>query len=199
MNTTRAWHFTGDTLRNGSPIPKPGETLVWTGPLVLCRSGFHASLHPFDALQYAPGPRLHLVEMSGNIRHGGDKLVATERTIVASMDATEMLQYFARTQAISCLDAWDAPDVVLDWLMTGDPEHQSAAWAAAESAAWAAARSAAWAAARSAAWAAAESAAWAAARSAAWAAARSAAWAEARSAARADFESLVHECFEFWR
>jgi hypothetical protein len=100
-----------------------------------------------------------------------DKLVCSERVIVARMDATEMLRYFARMQALSVLDA-----------------ARIAACSAAESATSRAARSAAW----SAVWSAGRSAARSAARSATWSAARSATW----SAARAEFNALVAECFE---
>ena len=47
------------------------------------------------------------------------------------MDATEMLRYYARMQALSVVHLWDAPDVVLDYLMTGDETLQKAASAAA--------------------------------------------------------------------
>ena len=87
----RAWHFVGDTLRNGDPIPKDGEKLLFPGTLVLGKQGLHASLKPFDALQFAPGNVLCLVEMGGTIIHGDDKLVATERTILCRIDAEEML------------------------------------------------------------------------------------------------------------
>jgi hypothetical protein len=187
--TVQAWHFVNGTLRDGRPIPADGEVLRYTGPLVMCESGLHASREPFDALQYAPGATLCLVNCSGEIVEGDDKLICTERTIIARMDATDLLRYFARMQALSVIHLWDTEpkDVLLDFLMTGDESLRAAAWAAA----WDAARDAAWAAARDAAWAAARDAAWAAARDAAWAAARDAAWASARQ----DFNGLVRECF----
>ena len=204
----RAFHFVGKTLRDGGPVPPDGEWLLYEGELVMCESGLHASKDPFDALQFAPGETLCLVECDGQIIEGDDKLVCSQRKIIARMDATELLRYFARMQALSVIHLWDAPDVVLDYLMTGDESLRAAArdaaWYAARAAASAAARDAA----RAAASAAAESAAWAAAsaaardaaraaaESAAWAAARAAAWAAARDAARADFNALVNECFE---
>jgi len=102
-------------------------------------------------------------------------------------------------QALSVVHLWDAPDVVLDYLMTGDKSIRDAAWAAARIAARDAARYAAWAAARVAARDAARYAAWAAARAAAWDAARYAAWAAAWAAARAaagrEFDALIYEQF----
>ena len=189
-----AWHFVGETLRDGSPIPKDGEWLEFPGKCVMCKSGLHASREPFDALQYAPGATLCLVEVGQIEAEQDDKLVCHRRRIIARMDATELCGYFARMQAVSCLDNWQGvPDqIVLDWLMTGEKNTKSAARSAAESVAWSAAESAAesvaWSAARSAA----RSAAWSAAESAAWSAARSATW----SAARSEFTQLVYECFE---
>ena len=163
----KAWHFTGDKLRDGSPLPRKGRWLTYSGEVKMCKSGLHASLQPFDALQYAPGARLHLVEVADVVEQQYDKVVARKRKIIASIDATELLHYFARMQALSCADQWPSapPDVVLDYLMTGDETIRSAAESA---------RSAAW--------------------SAAWSAARSAESA-ARIAARTEFNALVYETF----
>jgi hypothetical protein len=188
MKTQYGWHFVGETLRDGRPIPADGEWLEHKGPLELCESGLHFSLHPFDALRYAPGTTLCLVEIGGEVIMGDDKGVCSRRRIVARMDATEMLRYFARMQALSVVHLWDAPDVVLDWLMSGNEKIRAAAWAAA----WAAEVAAAWAAEGAAAWAAVG----AAARGAAWAAAWAAARGAARGAAWDDFDALVRECFE---
>ena len=191
----RAWHFVGKTLRDGSPVPADGVWLPVIADPVLCERGYHASVDAFDALKYAPGDVLCLVELRGTIVQGSDKVVASERMIVARFDAADMLRYFARMQALSVVDRWDAPQVVLDWLMTGDEKYRvealEAAWASAASegplvgsvraaaASWASggtlvgsvrAASASW---------------------ASWTAARA-----ARTAARADFTALVEECFE---
>ena len=178
----RAWHFVGDKLRDGRPVPADGVKLIHTGPLVMCESGMHASRHPFDALQYAPGNTLCLVECGGQIVEGTgahqDKLICTERTIVVRMDAEPLLRYFARMQALSVAHLWTPPDVVCDYLMTGDESIRAAAMAAAWAAAMAAARDAA--------------------RAAAWDAARAAAWDAARATAKDDFAALVNEALEDW-
>jgi len=162
-----AWHFVGDRLRDGRPVPKDGIWLEHTGAIAICRSGLHASRDPFDALQYAPGPWLCRVECDGDIVEQRDKLVCRRRRIVERRDATDGLRYFARMQALSVVHLWNAPDVVLDYLMTGDERIRAAASAAASDAASAAASAAASDAASAAAWAAASDAA----RAAAWAAA----------------------------
>ena len=147
---TRAWHFVGDTLRDGSPVPADGVLLHFDGRPIPCQQGLHASEHPFDALNFAPGPNLCLVECGGIIvPHGSpvDKIVCQERTIIARMDSTPLLRHFARQQALSVVHLWDAPQVVLDYLM-GDDAARAAARAAAWAAAWAAEWDAEWDAAR---------------------------------------------------
>jgi len=202
--TFRAYHFVGATLRNGKPVPSDGEWLIWRKPLIMCQSGLHASEHPFDALQYAPGPILCLVDTGGkDILRQDDKLVCRRRRIVARFDATELLRDQARKSALSVIHLWNAPAVVRQYLETGDEALRAAAsaaaWDAARAAAWDAARAAAWAAARDAAWAAARDAAWAAAwdaeRAAARDAARAAAWDAARAAAKNRFKIAVDAKF----
>ena len=172
----KAWHFTSDKLRDGSPIPAIGEKLVHDGELIMCRSGFHASRRIIDALKYAPGHMIHRVECGGTIEHQGDKLVCTERTILWTVDGKQLLRKFARMCALDVIHLWGAPDVVVEYLKTGDESIRAAARDAAWGTTWDAARDAARAAARDAAWDAAWDAARAAARAAAWGTAWDAAW-----------------------
>ena len=200
--TVQAYHFTnGYHLRDGQLL-ETGREYVFDGEPVMCKCGYHASRHVFDALSYAPGPILSRVECKEITDECGDKIVCRRRRVIATIDATKILQKFARMCALDVIHLWDAPDVVVRYLKTGDESlrdaARSAAWAArsaawdAMSAAWSAAMDVAWSAAwaavwdaRSAAWdtgATARDAAMSAARSAAWAAARAAAW-DARDAA----------------
>ena len=135
------YHFTSATLRDGRPIPPVGEWLEHDGPVVPCVSGLHASEHPFDALQYAPGPMLHQVELEGDlISHGEpvDKWCGRRRRIIASIDATDVLRAFARQCAMEVIDQWAAPPVVREYLETGNESLRAAAGAAGN--AWAAQR-----------------------------------------------------------
>jgi hypothetical protein len=128
------YHFTTDTLRDGRPIPPIGEWLEHTGPIVPCESGLHASEHPFDALQFAPGWMLHHVELEGGlVPHGDpvDKWVGRRRRILASIDATDLLRAFARWCVLQVIDQWDAPAVVREYLETGDESKREAARVAA--------------------------------------------------------------------
>ena len=125
----KGWHFVGETLRDGSPVPKDGVWLKHKGPLAMCKTGFHWSKQPFDALQYAPGPILCQIEARGETLHDDDKYVSRERRIICRMDATELLRYFARMQALSVIHLYPngTDDVVFDYLMTGDAAARSAA------------------------------------------------------------------------
>jgi hypothetical protein len=186
--TVTAYHFVGDTLRDGRPVPPNGAWLEHTGPIQWCKSGLYFARDPFDALQNAPGPILCHVEVEGIEREEtggiGAKGVCRRRRIIERVDATEMLRYFARMRALSVVHLWDAPDVVLDYLMTGDESLRVEAKKAAAEAAEAAEAARAARAAR-AAWAAAEAAEAAAAWEAAEAAAEAAAAWEAAAAAGA--------------
>src|SRR3990167_5643410 len=105
-DSIRSWHFTGTTLRDGRQVPRDGEWLLHSGDIIMCEAGLHASKHPFDALQYAPGAMLCRVECRGHILMGSDKLVCRQRRILARIDATDLLYTFAREQALSVLHLW---------------------------------------------------------------------------------------------
>lgn len=143
-----AWHFVGATLRDGRPVPADGEWLVHDGPVAICESGLHASLDPFDALQYAPGAILCLVECDDVVAQHADKLVCRRRRIIKRRDATELLWEMSRWSALRVMPLWDAPLVVKRFLETGDDSLRAAASAAASDAASdaasAAASAAAW-------------------------------------------------------
>ena len=189
-----AYHFTdGYHLRDGAPL-EVGREYVFDGDPVMCESGYHASRHVFDAMANAPGPILSRVECKEITDECDDKLVCRRRRVIATIDATKILQKFARMCALDVIHLWDAPDVVVRYLKTGDESLRDAARIAAwdaRSAAWDTgdaardtrddAREAAWSAAMDAA----RIAAWAAAWNDAMSAARSAAWADALDAARA--------------
>lgn len=148
-NDSIAWHFTGATLRDGSPIPAIGETLVYEGKIELCKSGYHWSPKPHQALEYAPGNLLHMVRYGGVIDKYEDKGVSSERTILATTDAEHLLRRFAADQALSVAHLWDMPEVVREYLTTLDENTRIAAWVVAGSVTGFAPNAAAWAATRS--------------------------------------------------
>lgn len=145
----KAWHWTnGNTLLDGLTIPV-GEWLIHEGPVVMCRSGYHASKRVLDALCYAPGHTVWRVECEDIAGRESDKFVCRRRKHLWCVEAEDLLRDFARRCALDVIHLWDAPDVVVRYLKTGDESIRADAWAAG-AAAWdveAAARAAAWAAA----------------------------------------------------
>ena len=192
-----AWHFTdGMTLRDGQTLVV-GKTYHHEGGVKICESGYHASRRLFGALRWAPGTQLSRVECWGDVEEQDDKLVARNRKVLWTIDATMILHEFTCRVAEQILAKVETPDprslAAIDakrkWMRGEITDDQLDA-----------ARSAAESAARSAAWSAAGLAAWYAARSAAWSAAGLAAWYAARSAVESDFndqlEAMVNEAHE---
>ena len=150
-----AYHFTdGYRLRDGQPL-EMGREYVFDGTPVMCARGYHASRHVFDALEYAPGATLSLVECREVTEERDDKLVCRRRRVIATIDATDLLRKFARLCALDVVHLWEAPEIVILYLKTGDESLREAARIAAWDVAWDAmdaaqdaARDAAWAAAQ---------------------------------------------------
>ena len=202
-----AWHFTnGMHLRDGTPL-EVGKTYRHKGDVVMCKSGYHASEQILDALGYASGEQVSRVELWGDVEIGDDKIVARNRRVLWTLDATLILHEFACRVAETALAKEDKPDprsvAAIDakrrWMRGEISGNElavaaAAAWSAAadataKAATWDAARAAAWSATKAAARAAA-AAAWAAdddatARAAAWSTARAATWSAAGAAGAA--------------
>ena len=151
-----AWHLTdGMTLRDGQPL-EVGKTYTYEGEIKICESGYHASHRLIDALRYAPGAQISRVECWGDVREEDDKLVARNRTVLWTIDATMILHEFACMVAEIALSKVVNPDprslaaveAKRKWMKgeISDKELDAArcaARSAAESAAWSAAGSAA--------------------------------------------------------
>jgi hypothetical protein len=108
------WHFAPDnrkTRYSNEPIIV-GQTLKVKPPVRLCERGLHASKRAIDALQYAPGAYVCLVTLSGEVMHGDDKSVASERTVIAAADATNLLFRFAIDCAARSMErcGWEHED-----------------------------------------------------------------------------------------
>ena len=158
----KGWHFCSINRRLGYGDNREitaGESLTVDCEPILCRQGLHASERIIDALRYSTGSVISYVELRGTIVRGDDKAVATERHTYWMLDAKDLLREFACWCALSVIDKWDPPDVVIRYLKTRDETIQNEARIAARAAAWAAAGDIAGAA-RAAAWAATEGAAW---------------------------------------
>ena len=133
-----AWHFLRNDgkLRDGRDAPPDGEWLVHDGPVIPCESGLHASENILDALHNAPGNIICRVELRGGIQEHGDpvdKLVGRERRILWRLNAEtgeRVLREYARWAALQVIDLWDAPDVMREYLVTGDESIRDAAYVA---------------------------------------------------------------------
>lgn len=207
-----AWHFLPSDRRlcwGTKELVEAGKSYVQAWPYqeldkpTLCEAGMHASRKPLNALSYAAGSVVCRVLICGRICEDDDKLVGDERRVLWMADAEQTLREFSRWCARSVLHLWYAPEIVRQYLETGDENIRTEAWdaalheartaafdsardearIAAWAAAWEAACAAAWDEARATAWAAARTAAWAAARAAAWDAARTATWGATRDEA----------------
>lgn len=139
----KAWYFstTEKKLRYGDNRKiKLGVTHEIEGKPVLCKKGLHGSVDILDALSYAPSNVVWLVNLDGSMDKGSDKIAAQKRTYLkGGIDISETLREFARWCALEVIDLWDAPDVVIQYLKTGDEKIRDAAMAAARAAAMAAA------------------------------------------------------------
>lgn len=95
----RAWHFVRDDKRLGYDAEdltvEPGYIYTTDSTPVLCQSGLHASRRVVDALKYAPGAYLCVVDVWGEVAEGDDKLVGTNRHVIAAADVTRELRLFA--------------------------------------------------------------------------------------------------------
>ena len=150
-----AWHFTdGMKLRDGQPLVV-GQTYRHSGPLVMCESGLHGSKLLLDALHYAPGSTLSRVELSGDFLRDRDKLVASRRKVLWTLDAERVLHEFGVWCAYGALLAereagrepdprsWAAVAAKRRWLDSEQVDLTAAGWAAAAVWVWAAAEAAA--------------------------------------------------------
>ena len=98
-NALLAWHFVADDRRlqfDASHLTVESGWVYYTdAPIDLCESGMHASIHPMDALTYAPGPVMCRVAVWGDVVIGKDKIAGRNREILAVHDVSRELRLFA--------------------------------------------------------------------------------------------------------
>ena len=73
-----------------------GESHSVDGKPKACNHGLHASVKVIDALTYAPGSILYLVDVSGDLDQSDDTISGKKRTYLAEFDATQILRTFAK-------------------------------------------------------------------------------------------------------
>lgn len=133
----RAWYGSGPPNEDGLFVVANvgghyavGDSLTVKGPIVLCKWGLHASVRPLDMLQYTYGSWVHIVDVSGGVVVGGDKIAGRRRDHLFAFDASTVYRAAARSFALDVTDLWGAPKVVIEWLTTGDESLRAAAWSA---------------------------------------------------------------------
>lgn len=75
------------------PPWKEGETRTLDGEIVICAHGYHASRTAWDALQFAPGPVLCLVEVEP-VEERADKLASRSRRLIKAVNVERELREF---------------------------------------------------------------------------------------------------------
>lgn len=83
------------SLRGNEPPWTVGETRTLKGEISLCVRGYHGSLTWRDALTYTPGPVATIIDLQGDLQHGGDKIVGRTRTLLQATDVSRELRLFA--------------------------------------------------------------------------------------------------------
>ena len=97
MSKILAYHFLKSDMcshEGHEPPWKEGETRTLDGEIVICAHGYHASRTAWDALQFAPGPVLCLVEVEPVEEHT-DKLVSRSRRLIKAVNVERELREFA--------------------------------------------------------------------------------------------------------
>ena len=97
MSKILAYHFLKSDMCSGEghePPWKEGETRTLGGEIVICAHGYHASRTAWDALKFAPGPVLCLVEVEPVEEHT-EKLVSRSRRLIKAVNVERELREFA--------------------------------------------------------------------------------------------------------
>jgi hypothetical protein len=131
-----AWWFSDDSglLPHGDGRPVViGERISVSGPIFGAENGLHGSRHPFDALQYAPGPILNRTIHGGEIIEWDGKLCSRWRIVVDRRDATELLRAFARKKILTAYGK-DVPRELRHYFEAADSRWSATPTSAAKSA-----------------------------------------------------------------
>ena len=97
MSKILAYHFLKSDMcshEGHEPPWKEGETRTLDGEIVICVYGYHASRTAWDALQFAPGPVLCLVEVEP-VEERADKLASRSRRLIKAVNLERELREFA--------------------------------------------------------------------------------------------------------
>jgi len=112
----RAWYFAPENKR----LSHSDNRMIRRGRWLVNRGELHASIRIIDALHYGNGPIICRVELDGKIIKDKDKIVAERMKCLWYIDGTELLNKFARMCALDVIHLWDAPNIVIEYLQTGN-------------------------------------------------------------------------------
>ena len=109
MSKILAYHFLKSDMCSSEghePPWKEGETRTLDGEIVICAHGYHASRTAWDALQFAPGPVLCLVEVEP-VEERADKLASRSRRLIKAVNVERELREFAADCALRVLHFYE--------------------------------------------------------------------------------------------
>ena len=139
----KAWYFSTaeKKLRYGDDRHIAiGTTHEVEGKPLCCAHGLHGCEMILDALNYAPGTIIWIVELDGAMDSQDGKVAATSRTYLhGGIDVLQIILAWSRRVALDVAHLWDIPEIVRRYLETGDQAIAGAAANAANAAANAAA------------------------------------------------------------
>lgn len=116
-----AWYFAPEDRKVGvlDWMVEEGECHVLNGTLDIEKNSFRGSVRAVDAL--GGGPWACIVRLGGETLQYRNTHYALERTYLRVLDATDVLNQFARDRALEVSHLWDMPEIVRQYLTTGDP------------------------------------------------------------------------------
>ena len=118
--TIKAWWFGGNVLGHGDGREvTPGTVHTAEGAISACANGLHGSRRVLDALAYSHGTQVWRVELSGDCDHRDDKIAASERRYLWSVDAGVALRRFGCREALRVLPDNAAP-CIREYLVLAD-------------------------------------------------------------------------------
>ena len=123
MSQQLYWHCATENMRLGHDDGRKiqaGQTLQVRRPLKLRNCGLHACENIMNALEFFREPNICRVTLSGNILHDKTLWVASKRTYLWHVDGRKFLPEYIRWCALQVAHLWCAPDIVIQYLKTGN-------------------------------------------------------------------------------
>lgn len=113
----KVWHFLREDRKlrdNDNRVVEAGSILTIERTPILYEKCLYGRIKPLDALFYAPGPVVCRMDIRDRAVQGADC------KCLWMYNASDVLRKFARLCALSVIHMWDAPEIVVRYLKTGD-------------------------------------------------------------------------------